>query len=340
VTLDNRIEVLHSLGEYIHQELNGALVPVKEQAIIENLWFTEEGINQALSAVAEKFLNRDVLIGWAKQYNIPNKESKKVGLVLAGNIPMVGLHDVISVFLSGHKAVIKYSSKDKVLISYLIDRMGQIDASSAIYFEEVEFLKNMDGVIATGGETASTHFEYYFSKYPHIIRKNRSSVAIITPEDGSAELQLLGKDIFTYYGLGCRSISKMYIPQGYNLDTFFESIIDYGHVLNHNKYKNNYDYSNAIYLLGNHTFLTNNFLIIREEESISSRIACVHYEYYSDLNTLAHTLQDKMDDLQCIASSYPIEGLPHTALGTCQSPAIDDYADHVDTMDFLIQLYE
>lgn len=329
---------LGQLASYIGNELDGALKPVIANAIIENQWFTEIGIRKALLTISKNYLSPDILKDWTGKYPIKERDPKSIGLVLAGNIPMVGIHDLISVFVSGNISLLKYSSKDKILIPALIDVLIDIDSRAATYFREVERLKEMDAVIATGGETAATHFQYYFGKYPNIIRKNRSSVGVITDQDGPAELRALGGDVFDYFGLGCRNVSKIYVPEGFELSKFFESIVDFNYVIDHHKYKNNYDYSYSIYLLGKQQFLTNNVLIIMEEERLSSRIACLHYEQYNSIEKVSNQLRSMADSLQCVSSSMPIAGFKHIPFGTCQSPAIDDYADGVDTLDFLTQL--
>lgn len=339
MTLAERIAVLDQLRVYINSELKDALEPVIAQSIVENPWFTSESVTTALESISTNYLSSKSLSEWAGEYQIVDGSVKKVGLVLAGNIPMVGIHDILCTFIAGHHAVIKYSSKDKVLLKYLIEQLKQIDDRTQEYFSSVERVKDIDAVIATGGSTAATHFHYYFSKYPNLIRKNRSSVAILNGQETKEELKQLGEDIFTYYGLGCRNVSKLFVPRGYSFDSFFESIIDYSHVIDHNKYKNNYDYSHAIYLLGQHKFLTNNFLIVREDFTLSSRISCVHYEQYDDIQDIVNHLNENEGDIQCIASTAPISDLPFTSIGSCQSPALSDYADRVDTMTFLTGLY-
>ncbi len=340
MTLKERIEVLTILSEHIKNDTNGLLDAVSAQAIAENPWFTPDGIKHALESVTEAYLDKLVLDDAVSRYDIKDDASKKVGLVLAGNIPMVGIHDVICTFLAGHTSLIKYSSKDKVLIAYLISVLAKIDARTEERFVSVNRLKDMDAVIATGGSTAATHFDYYFSKYPHIIRKNRSSVAVLDGSESAEELKSLGEDIFMYFGLGCRNVSKLYVPRDYKFDFFFESIVDFGYVNDHNKYKNNYDYSNAIYLIGQHIYLTNNFLIVREDSALSARISCIHYEYYDDKENLTTQLKNMDEEIQCFVSKDGVGDLPHTAFGDCQKPQFLDYADRVDTMSFLTSLYD
>ena len=336
--LQDRIHALTQLGDRVKQSDVDLTRAVFAKAIIDNPWFTESGIEQALEGIVSEFLNGSRLTEWAEAYTIDNSSPKIVGLVLAGNIPLVGFHDVLCVFIAGHKSLIKYSHKDKVLLQWMIKLLKEIDPRTEEYFIEVEQLKGMDAVIATGGATAATHFNYYFSKYPHIIRRNRSSVAVLNSEDSDDMIKALGKDIFTYFGLGCRSISKIYLPEGFNTDRVFENIIDYADVIHHNKYKNNFDYSHALYILAQQPFLTNNFLILKEDAALSSRISCLHYEWYDSLDSVQVDLESRREDLQCVSSNLTINGFAIVPLGQCQQPKLEDYADHIDTLDFLIEL--
>ena len=270
LNLNQRIQALHSLGEVLNERLIQDKDFIIARAIAENGWFTEASITKAIGAVTDSFLDRNILENWTNRYHLEPEKRQTVGLILAGNIPLVGIHDILSVFVSGHRSLMKFSSKDKVLIPYMISILNEIDPRTTDYFQESEQLKGMDAVIATGGETASTHFAYYFSKYPSIIRGNRSSCAVLTGEESQDDLEALGADIFDYFGLGCRSVSKLYLPRDYNTDQIFEAIVGYGDVIDHNKYKNNFDYSYSIYLLGQTPFLTNNFVILREDEALSS----------------------------------------------------------------------
>ena len=338
--LVHRINVLSELGRRIERKIFLEDDPVIVRAINENPWFTYEGIVHALDSISKNYLDRSKLERWISGYPIYDNHPKNVGLVLAGNIPLVGIHDFLSVFAAGHKAVLKYSSKDKTLMSWMRNQLIDIEPSTRAYFKEVEKLNQIDAVIATGGDAAATHFHYYFSKYPNIIRKNRSSVGVIRPDDELQSLEGLGEDIFTYFGLGCRNISKLYLPEGFDIQRIFQSIAGYKHVIDHNKYKNNYDYSHAIYLLGQKKFYTNNFLIIKEDNQLSSRIACLHFERYTSEEELEQKLKSLKESIQCIASVEPFFDFIHIPIGTCQSPALTDYADGVDTLQFLTELYD
>ncbi len=340
--LEERIDLLDQLSRYIATEIDGDLAPVITRSIVENPWYTKESVRHALLSVSTYYLAKSKTTQWIQESGIhldgKSTEAKRVGLVLAGNIPMVGLHDILCVYTSGHHAVIKYSHKDKVLIPHLLEKLAEWDEEARSSFTKVERLTDIDAVIATGGNTAATHFKSYFGKYPHIIRKNRSSIAVLHGDETTEELATLGQDVFTYFGLGCRNVSKVYVPQGYVWDKFYESIYDFAHLIDHHKYKNNYDYTHAIYLLGQHPFLTNNFLILREEEAITSRISCVHYQYYDDLSDVDADISRLAGDIQCIASHRPVGHHNVIPLGSCQQPELWDYADGVDTLAFLSSL--
>lgn len=341
--LTKRLYLLDRLASYILEENDAALVPVIERSILQNPWYTKESVRHALLTISTFYLAKSKTSQWIQECGIhldrKNTKTKRVGLVLAGNIPMVGLHDILCVFISGHHAVIKYSHKDKVLIPHLLEKLAEWDARMKETFTEVERLVDIDAVIATGGNTAATHFRSYFGKYPHIIRKNRSSIAVLHGDETEEELIALGRDVFTYFGLGCRNVSKVLVPNGYKWDGFYEAIYaDFHHVIDHHKYKNNYDYTHAIYLLGQHPFLTNNFLIIREEESMTSRISCIHYEYYNQIDELEEKIATAAESIQCVASNKAIGDIQTTRLGDCQSPGLADYADGVDTIKFLSEL--
>ncbi len=338
MNLNQRIELLIELGQRIVQQ-DPMLESAIHHAFINNSWFTIDNIQNSLNAIAHQFLEEKKLLNWAKGYNISESTSKTLAIVMAGNIPMVGFHDLLCGFISGYHTKIKCSSKDEVLIPALISIMESIDPYSKTYFQKVDRLKGFDAVIATGGNTAGVHFEYYFSKYPHIIRKNRSSVAILDGSESKEEIHDIGADIFDYFGLGCRSISKIYVPQDFNTDRLFEGIVDYKGVIHHNKYKNNYDYNSATLILTKQKFLTNDFLILQENNQLASRIACLHYERYSDVKVVTDQINKDKERLQCVSSKNPLDGWQHIPLGQCQRPSLDDYADMIDTMDFLINQY-
>jgi len=298
-------------------------------AKIQNPWFIKESVLESFKGVST-WLTVSLLTDWVSQYVYDFKSPKKVAVIMAGNIPMVGFHDMISVFLSGHNVVCKLSSDDKVLLPAIVDVLACFNPKVK---EIIEFTENrlpkFDAVIATGSDNSAMYFETYFGKYPHIIRKNRTSIAIINGNETKDELSVLGKDIFTYFGLGCRNVSKILIPKDFVLDRFFESIVDYGDVVNHNKYANNYDYNKAVYLMNLEQMLDNNFLLLKEDKSLHSPLGVLFYERYESEVDLNAYLKTNKNNLQAII------GQNYIPFGAAQCPSLNDYADGVDTMKFL-----
>jgi len=308
-----------------------------EQSIHYNGWFTKENIQFSLMQWANALQEKN-LDNWLKSYRFSeNKSPKTVAIIMAGNIPLVGFHDFLSVLISGNSALLKLSSNDKLLLPALITYL----ISVAPEFEDLieiapEKLPDFDAVIATGSNNTARYFEYYFSKKPHIIRKNRNSVAILTGNETEQELKNLAEDVFRYYGLGCRNVSKLFVPENYDFKTFFEAIYEWNPIINQHKYANNYDYNKAVYLMSEQKLFDNNFLILKEDTGFSSPIGCLFYERYTDKNHLENILNEKEEELQCIVSA----GLEknHINFGKTQQPNLDDYADNVDTLAFLSNL--
>ncbi len=297
-----------------------------------NGWFTEANVRQALLALGNE-LTEENLKQWIKQYDLENLQQLTIGIIMAGNIPLVGFHDFLSVMLCGYHAKIKLSSDDKLLLPHLVKFLIHFRPK---FKDEIVFvdgkLEGFDAVIATGSNNTARYFEYYFGKYPHIIRKNRNSVAILTGSESPEELYNLGHDIFDYFGLGCRNVTKLYLPVGYEIDTFFKGIYDFSEVINANKYANNYDYNKAVWLLNLEKLLDNGFIILREDQAIASATASLNYEYYQDAKDLENKLQKDKEKIQCIVSKN------HVPFGNSQKPRLDDYADGVDTLAFLTNL--
>jgi len=336
--LADRINLLVELGKEMSLSHCKKIQLATLQAHQENQWFTPQNSHKSIQAICNQFLQKNLLENWIKNYNIEGVEAKNIGLVLAGNIPLVGFHDLLCTFISGHKSTIKPSSKDKVLIEAVIGILNDIEPKTKPQFEIVDKLADFDAVIATGSNNTALHFEYYFREYPKIIRKNRTSVAILAANESSEELKSLAADVFDYFGLGCRNVSKIYVPDGYDLDQIFEAFYIYRHVIDHNKYKNNYDYNNAIFLLGQSKFLTNDFIILKEDESLHSRIASLHYEYYTDLQNVKRQIVNLKENIQCVSTNLALTVIQTVPLGNCQNPGLSDYADSVDTMNFLTNL--
>ncbi len=339
MTLTERIHSLGALGVALSDLNDPKINVVLQNAEIDNPWFTQQNIKQSLSAIRDQFLNKDTLIKFVDRYKLDdNIEVKKIGLILAGNIPLVGFHDVLCCYLCGHHALIKYSDKDKILMKWVIDVLIEVDSKSKPYYTEVEKLQNYEAAIATGSNSSAIHFKYYFRHVPHLIRKNRNSVAILSGQETKVQLQKLGTDIFSYFGLGCRNVSMIFAPHGYDIRQLFIAFESHKEIIHHNKYKNNFDYNHALMLLNKEDFLQNEFLILKKSDQIISRIASVHYQYYTDIPSLAETLQQKKEEIQCVISGMSIAGVNTVDFGEGQSPAIDDYADGVDTMQFLLSL--
>jgi len=321
-----------ALTETEFSQLRSLFLDVKNR----NGWFTEEAVAQAFRSWADA-LSEDSLAEWIAPYRgkIESVRPVTVAVICAGNIPIVGFHDILSILITGHKALIKLSSDDDVLIPALLHLLCRIEPAmeSQIAYPTGK-LEDFGAVIATGSNNTARYFHQYFSSYPHIIRKGRHSVAVLSGEETNEELNGLGHDIFDFYGLGCRSVSKIYVPRGYDLNHFFGGIFSFKEVVNHNKYANNYDYNKAVWLLNREELMENGFLILKEDLRIPSPTASLFYEYYDDLSSLYAQLDQVADSLQCIVSRDKIP------FGKSQCPGLSDYADGVDTMAFLNGLLE
>lgn len=339
MTLNERIEVLARLGKEILSRPDWLKESV-QRAFYANKWFTESQSWNSLEAIAVNFLDQNVLTKWSSEYKISDALStKKVGLVLAGNIPLVGFHDILCCFVSGHISMVKVSSKDEVLVKAIVNRLAELNIQVESRILLTERLKGFDAVIATGSNNSSTYFEEYFGKYPNIIRRNRNAVAIISGNETDEELVLLGHDLFNYFGLGCRNVSKLYVPKGYNFDRMLGILHDnYKELANHDKYRNNFDYNNALMLLNGVKFLMSGSLIIKESPEIASRIATVHYSFYDSLVDVITELGDRNEEIQCVVGHVDLDGRKIFPFGQAQKPSISDFADGVDTMRFLTNL--
>ena len=301
-----------------------------------NNWFTPENVHFSISSWSDA-LTENNLNQWLSAYNFIEKEPKNVGLILAGNIPLVGFHDFLSVLISGNNVLVKTSSKDDYLIKFLAKYLISLDNrfNEKITFVE-DKLENYDAVIATGSNNTSRYFEYYFKNKPSIIRKSRNSVAVLTGNETSEEMILLSEDVFRYFGLGCRNVSKIFVPKNYNFDAFFNGMYAQKDVIYYEKYANNYDYNKAVFLMSNFQLLDNEFLTIKEDISHASPISSVFYEYYEDVNEVKARIQQDAEMIQCVVSNGIIENSVY--FGNTQKPNLWDYADNVDTLDFLNNL--
>lgn len=350
--LTKRIQAFVKLGNFMSQFSNKnyikkvnipfndsfyeGMVEVIQLSKSYNGWFTENNIQFAFKSW-EEALNEENLLKWTSKYNLEKSPNHKIAMVLAGNIPLVGFHDFLSVLVSGNLVIAKLSSNDKLLLPYLTNYLIAIETEfeNKIVFTEGR-LENFDAVIATGSNNTARYFEYYFGKYPNIIRKNRNSVAVLSGNETSEELINLSNDIFRYFGLGCRNVSKLFIPKDYNFDAFFKAVFTWKEVINDNKYINNYDYNKAVYLMSNINLLDNEFLLLKEDTNFSSPISVTFYEYYDSLESVKENLIAEKDNIQCVVSSLGIEN--EINFGETQNPKLWDYADNIDTLNFLIKL--
>lgn len=345
MTLKQREQAFVQLGLFINRHFLNEWLPKEERfhhdlikltaiAYSYNGWFTPESITQALKGLAV-MLEEKSLDKFTATIQEP-AQPKTVAVIMAGNIPAVGFHDMLCVLLSGHDILIKVSSDDPALIPFLTGMLiyYQQDFAPKINFSEGKLI-NFDSVIATGSDNTAKHFEYYFGKYPNIIRKNRSSIAVLNGKETKEELTRLGKDIFEYYGLGCRNVSKIYVPEGYTFDGLFEALYEYKYVLDNKKYNNNYEYNRAIYLLDLVPFLDNNFLMIKESKDLHAPTSVLFYETYTNQEQIVENIKPLLQNLQCIVSNFEIKGIKTIALGYTQEPSVFDFADNVNTLDFL-----
>ncbi len=331
------IQILTELGRRLSQpDAQLQQLAATEQHL--NPWFTPQNVEQAIQAIASS-LEEAQLEQWLSDYELTKHGPKKVGLILAGNLPLVGFHDVLCVLVSGNIAQIKASTQDARLIRYVLQVLTDIEPAFKSNYEFVERLLGFDAIIATGSNNTSRYFEYYFSKVPHIIRKNRNSVALLTGHENKEQLNSLGKDIFDYFGLGCRNVSKLLVPKGYDFVPFFEAIEPYYTISQHYKYHNNYDYNKAIYLVNRDKHFDNGFLLLKEDTRLASPLAVVFYEEYADLASAQHKLIELKDQIQCVVSNVPIQVDNQVVdFGKSQQPALWDYADGIDTMQFLLSI--
>ena len=352
MSLEKRIKAFVQLGLFLKQfdsaikndemsVINEEYYDMFDELILRqkafNGWFTKESVLMSITAIANS-MSKESLNRWVSNYNINDDSEKVIGVIMAGNIPLVGFHDMLSVLITGNSIQAKLSSNDNTLIKKIAEILVRIEPLFKDKIVFSERLEGFDAVIATGSDNTARYFKQYFGKYPHIIRKNRNSVAIINSDDKVEDIKLLGQDVFQYFGLGCRSVSKLFLPKGYKIDLIFESFFEeYQNVTQNNKYANNYDYNKAVYLMGSNALLDNGFLLMKEDTRMDSPVGVLNYEYYDSIEDLENTLEAQINSLQCVVSSNktPISTL---AFGEAQCPQLNDYADGVDTVKFLLEL--
>ena len=339
IDLNLKIKILNELGFYISNIINNnpksILDNLTKSIINKNRWFDEKSIIYSLKAWSN-LLKSDLIEKWLDTYKLSSIEKKKtIALILPGNIPLVGFHDILCVWILDYKGIVKLSSKDDVLIPFLTDYLEKEIGYKSFLFTTSR-IKKFDAVIATGSNNSSIYFEYYFSKYPNIIRKNRTSIAVLEGNETELDLNNLGKDILLYYGLGCRNISKIYIPKGFNLNKIFKGLDTFSHVINNSKYANNYYYNKSIFLINKDSFLDNGYFLLKEDSKLYAPISCAFYEFYNDIEDLKSKLYDIKDNLQCIVSKK--RSIKAISFGSTQTPSFQDYADNIDTIKFLINI--
>ncbi len=337
--LAQRIQALTRLGEALREILKHYTAPEHETAraavalsFHKNGWFTEKEVKRSLNYWSEA-LTEENLTAWLAPYDLKYHASLDVGLILAGNIPLVGFHDIVCTLLAGHRAIIKPSSSDHALIEWLMELLVDINPEAKLWFEiRMNQMNSFDAVIATGSNNSARYFEQYFGNVPHIIRKNRTSVAVLDGNESEEELKGLVEDILSYYGLGCRNVTKVFVPRDYDLNKIFAASLPFAYVMNNNKYANNYAYHRTLMMMEQKDVLENDVLLITPSESLFSPVSVLHCEAYDNRKELSIKLEALTDDIQCVVSRDQIP------FGKAQRPDLQDYADGVDTMSFLRNL--
>lgn len=332
-----QIEDLAKLGEWIRSQPD-ELSLAKLQSERDNPWFTSKELDRALNAISTHFLSAENLNAWMSRYAVKVQERKNVGLIMAGNLPLVGFHDWLSVFLSGHIAHVKLSSKDAFLLPALLQYLHKLNPIWSDRTVITDRLTELDAIIATGSNNSNRYFSHYFGHLPHIFRSHRNGIAVITPDVTKEELELLGEDVFAYFGLGCRSVSLCMIPEGFDEERLFLAWTKYREIRHHSKWDNNFRYNYSTLLLNQEQFLTDDVIILRQAGELSSRIACLHLLPYQSVEECANFIRERKDQIQVVVGRSDFDGLSTVGFGESQQPGLEDYADHVDTMRFLTDL--
>jgi hypothetical protein len=332
MNLQHRIHILSQLGKYILDD-NEAWNATKQRASQANAWFTPEFIEYALWQISNSFLDEKKLVEWINKYDFNPNEShpRNVGIVMAGNIPLVGFHDFLCAFVAGHRMSIKLSSKDDVLLPFLVQKMQEWEPALKEKIQFAAMLKGADAYIATGSDNTARYFEYYFAKRPSIIRRNRSSIAVLKGDEDFSDLEMLADDVHLYFGLGCRNVTKIYVPEGYDFIPMLKAFEKYAYFSDHNKYRNNYDYNFALQIMNRGYYMTNGSLLLVESPQLFSPISQLNYEFFG--NVSQRVVNEDADKLQCIV------GRGFLSFGATQQPVLTDYADGIDTLQFLQELY-
>jgi hypothetical protein len=330
MNITQRVQNLLKVKEYLLANTN-EWQQVKQEASYKNSWFTPQFIHISVDNIITHFLDKEKLLQWLGNYNVKENSNKTIGLVMAGNIPLVGFHDFLCCFLSGHNLLIKASSRDEVLIKHIVEKMIEFDEAIKSKVTFAEMLKNCDAYIATGSNNSSRYFNLYFSKFPNMIRRNRTSVAVLEGNETFEDLQLLAQDIQLYFGQGCRNVTHLFVPKNYNFELLINALKKFDYFLDLHKYKHNYDYQLAMLMMNSKMYMTDGSVLLAENDSVFSAISCVHYSYYEEEAALLKKLNEN-NDIQCIV------GKKYIPFGQAQSPSLYQYADGIDTMNFLCNL--
>jgi hypothetical protein len=331
-----RIAAFVALGQRLASLSPDELTALAARARNQNAWFDALNVTAAFAGLAH-MLAEEPLRRWAGRYPAEPTAVRKIGVVMAGNIPMVGFHDMLCVLISGHILLAKLSADDTVLMLWLMEELTRIEPRFAEFIQVLPRLNAADAFIATGSDNTARYFDYYFGKKPHIIRRNRTSVAVLTGLETGEELAKLGPDIFQYYGLGCRNVSKLFVPKDYSFVPLLDALQPFEGVLHHHKYNNNYDYNKSILLVNRVPHFDTGFFLIRPSEALVSPISMVFSAEYTSEIDLVDQLTDIAAQTQCVVSAGARFAGSHP-FGQAQSPPVDEYADRVDTMEFLAQL--
>lgn len=336
--LERKINALNALGDHLKRNLKTERFKAKlAEAHYYNRWFPPENSKKAIQAIIDHFLDETKLRKWVSSYELPVQNLFKVGIVMAGNIPLVGFHDLLSVLISGHYPVVKMSSKDEILLPFIIGELAHIEPELAHKVSFVDRLLDFDAVIATGSNNTSRYFEYYFGHYPNIIRKNRTSVAILTGNESQKELEDLADAIFQYFGLGCRNVSKIYVPYEYDFHPLFDALNTYQHIHDYQQYQNNYLYNKGLLVMNGENYMDTGFLMMQNRDQLVSPMAMIHFEYYdpNQPEALKAEIREKAEDIQVVAGNEPVIEEVEVSLDQVQQPELWNYPDHIDILQFL-----
>lgn len=328
MTVEERIAAFHQLGNELKSLPEEALQSLALRAKQENPWFTDESVRMAVRGITS-WLDTETLTTWVSRYAL-SPAPRTIAIVMAGNIPLVGFHDFLCVLIAGHRVMVRLSSKDTVLIRHLVSELVRIEPRFEPSIVFAERLKDFDAIIATGSDNTSRYFEYYFGKYRHIIRRNRTSIAVLNGTETRDDLAALGIDVFSYFGLGCRNVGKIFLPEGFAPQKLAEAWSSFHDIIHHHKYCNNYDYQKSVMLVAQLPFLDNGFVMLHESEKLFSPLSVVYYEHYSSDESLAKKLLAIEDKIQCVVSAHG-----EIKFGQSQFPKLTDYADRIDTMNWI-----